>query len=85
MKTIYQVVVMYKTNHDLPLSIRQLAESTQDLYRAAFNSAIDWYGEESKAHRMARSAIRNQAARLASRSTHNAVPFCWRKEMETLV
>lgn len=55
----------YTTNHDLPVNIRyELSESAQDLYRAAFNSALHWYGEESKAHKVARSAVRNQAAHL---------------------
>ncbi|UBF23957.1 ChaB family protein [Kovacikia minuta CCNUW1] len=54
----------YKTNQDLPFSIRdRLSETAQNLYRIAFNSAIQWYGEESKAHRIALSAVRNQAAR----------------------
>lgn len=53
---------MYTTNHELPIHVRRLPESSQELYRAAFNSALHWYGEESKAHRTAWSAVRNQAA-----------------------
>lgn len=55
----------YVTNYDLPVDIQhKLSESAQDLYRAAFNSALHWYGEESKAHKVAWSAVRNQAAHL---------------------
>jgi cation transport regulator len=57
----------YKTNRDLPTNIRdRLSETAQNLYRVAFNSAIQWYGEESKAHKIAWSAVKNQAARLNS-------------------
>jgi cation transport regulator len=57
----------YKTNRDLPTYIRdRLSETAQNLYRVAFNSAIQWYGEESKAHKIAWSAVKNQAARLNS-------------------
>jgi cation transport regulator len=57
----------YKTNRDLPINIRdRLSETAQNLYRVAFNSAIQWYGEESKAHKIAWSAVKNQAARLNS-------------------
>jgi len=56
---------MYRTNVDLPVSVRRLSEPVQDLYRVAFNSALDWYGEEAKAHRTAWSAVKNQAARRA--------------------
>jgi cation transport regulator len=46
--------MLYKSNEDLPLEIRsKLSEAYQDLYRAAFNSAIHWYGEASKAHQVA--------------------------------
>ena len=55
----------YKTNRDLPATIRdRLSETAQNLYRVAFNSAIQWYGEEAQAHKIALSAVRNQAARL---------------------
>jgi cation transport regulator len=57
----------YRTNRDLPLNIRdRLSEAAQNLYRAAFNSAIQWYGEETAAHRTALSAVRNQAVSLNS-------------------
>ncbi|MBD2254365.1 ChaB family protein [Nostoc parmelioides] len=55
--------MLYKSNEDLPLEVRsQLSQSHQDLYRAAFNSAIHWYGEVSKAHHVALSAVRMQSA-----------------------
>jgi cation transport regulator len=55
--------MLYKSNQDLPLEIRtRLSEAYQDLYRAAFNSAIHWYGEAPKAHRVALSAIKMQSA-----------------------
>jgi cation transport regulator len=51
----------YLNNQDLPVSIRtRLSEAAQNFYRVAFNSAIQWYGEESKAHQIAWSAVRNQ-------------------------
>jgi cation transport regulator len=60
-------MMSYQTNQDLPLSVRAcLSEVAQDLYRAAFNSALDWYGNESKAHQVAWCAIRSQAASLNS-------------------
>jgi cation transport regulator len=56
--------MLYKSNQDLPLEIRaRLSESAQDLYRAAYNSAIQSYGEVTKAHRVATSAVRMQLAR----------------------
>ncbi|MBD2346609.1 ChaB family protein [Anabaena subtropica] len=55
--------MLYKSNEDLPLEIRaQLSQAHQDLYRAAFNSAIHWYGEVAKAHHVALSAVRMQSA-----------------------
>jgi cation transport regulator len=59
--------MMYKTNQDLPSGVRdRLSDSAQDLYRAAFNSAIQWYGEESKAHKVAWCAVRIQLVSLNS-------------------
>lgn len=53
--------MLYKTNRELPANIRdRLSEAAQNLYRVAFNSALQWYGEEAKAHQIARSAVRNQ-------------------------
>jgi cation transport regulator len=57
----------YKTNWDLPTAIRdRLPEAAQSLYRIAFNSAIQWYGEEERAHKIALSAVRSQKASLNS-------------------
>jgi cation transport regulator len=57
----------YTTNRELPNDIRdRLSESAQNFYRAAFNSALQWYGEEAKAHQIAWSAVRNQIASLNS-------------------
>jgi cation transport regulator len=57
----------YQTNQDLPLEVRdRLSEVEQNLYRAAFNSALHWYGEESKAHEVAQYAIMSQDATLKS-------------------
>ncbi|MEM7725342.1 MAG: ChaB family protein [Cyanobacteria bacterium P01_A01_bin.45] len=55
--------MLYKSNQDLPLEIRtRLSEECQNIYRAAFNSAIHWYGEAPKAHRVALSAVKMQSA-----------------------
>ncbi|MBD2022402.1 ChaB family protein [Leptolyngbya sp. FACHB-36] len=57
----------YRSNRELPASIRdRLSEAAQTLYRTAFNSAIQWYGEETKAHKIAWSAVRNQLVSLNS-------------------
>jgi cation transport regulator len=57
----------YQTNQDLPESIRTcLSDAAQEFYRVAFNSAIQWYGEEDKAHQIAWSAVRNQVVSLNS-------------------
>ncbi|BAZ02587.1 ChaB family protein [Tolypothrix tenuis PCC 7101] len=55
--------MLYNSNQDLPLEIRsRLSEAYQDLYRAAFNSAVHWYGEAAKAHKVALSAVKMQSA-----------------------
>ncbi len=65
--------MLYKSNQDLPADVRGcLSEAAQELYRAAFNCAIHWYGEESKAHQVAWSAVKSQAASL--NSTINSGP-----------
>ena len=65
--------MMYKSNQDLPADVRELlSEAAQELYRAAFNCAIHWYGEESKAHQVAWCAVRTQAANI--NSTINSSP-----------
>ncbi|MBF2006651.1 ChaB family protein [Chlorogloeopsis fritschii PCC 9212] len=54
--------MLYKSNQDLPVEIRtRLSDTDQDVYRAAYNSALDWYGEEAKAHKVALSAVRMQS------------------------
>lgn len=59
--------MLHQTTSDMPVIIRDnLSESWQELYQAAFNSALQWYGEESKAHRIAQSAVRSQAASATS-------------------
>lgn len=59
--------MLYLTNQDLPLEIRaNLSEAAQDLYRAAYNSAIHWYGEATKAHKVASSAVKMHSARQVS-------------------
>jgi cation transport regulator len=56
--------MLYKTNQDLPKEVRdRLSETAQDLYRAAYNSTIQWYGEAAKAHKVAASAVKMQSAR----------------------
>jgi cation transport regulator len=43
---------------DLPDSVRNnLPEHAQEIYKEAYNSAEDQYGEESRAHRVAWSAV----------------------------
>lgn len=53
----------YQTNRDLPRQIREtLPEAAQDLYRIAFNCALQWYGDETKAEKTAWSAVKQEAA-----------------------
>jgi cation transport regulator len=55
--------MLYKSNQDLPLEIRtRFCEAYQDIYRAAFNCAVHWYGEAPKAHQVALGAVRMQSA-----------------------
>ncbi len=50
--------VPYEELSDLPESVRShLPKHAQEIYRAAYNSAEDQYGEESRAHRVAWSAV----------------------------
>lgn len=66
----------YKTIQDLPADVRdRLSEAAQELYRAAFNCAIHWYGEESKAHQVAWSAVRNQTVSLNSTLNEGSRPL----------
>ena len=61
--TLEATVMPYKTNYDLPVNVRdRLSESAQSFYRIAFNSALQWYGEEAKAHKIAWCAVRCQLA-----------------------
>ena len=48
----------YENLTDLPDSVRRnLPKPAQEIYRAAYNSVEDQYGEESRAHRVAWSAV----------------------------
>ena len=48
----------YENLTDLPDSVRRnLPKHAQEIYRAAYNSAEEQYGEESRAHRVAWSAV----------------------------
>ena len=48
----------YENLGDLPDSVRgNLPKHAQEIYRAAFNSAEEQYGEESRAHRVAWAAV----------------------------
>ncbi|TCJ18073.1 cation transporter [Rubrobacter taiwanensis] len=51
----------YKNIGDLPDSVREhLPKHAQEIYKEAFNSAEDQYGEEERAHRVAWSAVKNK-------------------------
>jgi cation transport regulator len=57
----------YQTNRELPQEIRdQLSETAQHFYRVAFTSALPWYGDEERAHKIAWNAVRNQTVSLNS-------------------
>lgn len=59
--------MVYQMNRDLPRDIQtRLSETAQEFYRIAYNSALQWYGEEDKAHRIAWSAVRSQSVSLNS-------------------
>ena len=46
---------------DLPDSVRNnLPKHAQEIYKEAYNSAEEQYGEESRAHRVAWSAVENK-------------------------
>jgi cation transport regulator len=48
----------YERITDLPESVRNnLPKHAQEIYKEAFNSAEEQYGEESRAHRVAWSAV----------------------------
>lgn len=51
----------YKTNKELPDSVKDnLPQGAQTIYRKAFNSADEQYDEESRAHRVAWSAVKKE-------------------------
>jgi cation transport regulator len=51
----------YDNLSDLPDSVRNnLPKQAQEIYKEAFNSAEEQYGEESRAHRVAWSAVENK-------------------------
>jgi cation transport regulator len=51
----------YDNSSELPDSVRNnLPEHAQEIYRTAYNSAEDQYGDESRAHRVAWSAVENR-------------------------
>jgi cation transport regulator len=51
----------YDNLSDLPDSVRNnLPKHAQEIYKEAYNSAEDQYGEESRAHRVAWSAVENK-------------------------
>jgi cation transport regulator len=51
----------YEKLTDLPDSVRNnLPKHAQEIYKEAYNSAEDQYGEESRAHRVAWSAVENK-------------------------
>jgi cation transport regulator len=53
--------VPYDNLSDLPDGVRnKLPGHAQEIYRAAYNSAEEQYGEESRAHRVAWSAVENK-------------------------
>jgi len=48
----------HENRSDLPKGVRNnLPGHAQDIYKEAFNSAADEYGEESRAHRVAWGAV----------------------------
>jgi cation transport regulator len=52
------VAVLYEELDDLPDSVkRNLPKHAREIYRAAYNSAEEQYGEEDRAHRVAWSAV----------------------------
>jgi cation transport regulator len=53
--------VPYENLSDLPDSVRnKLPKHAKEIYRAAYNSAGDQYGEEERAYRVAWSAVENK-------------------------
>ena len=51
----------YEKLSDLPDSVRDnVPEHAQEIYRAAYNSAEEQYGEEERAHRVAWAAVKDK-------------------------
>jgi cation transport regulator len=51
----------YQTLSDLPDSVRHhLPKHAQEIFRAAFNSALDEYGEEERAFQVAWAAVKRK-------------------------
>ena len=51
----------YEKLSDLPDSVRNnLPKHAQEIYKEAYNSAEEQYGEEERAHRVAWSAVENK-------------------------
>ena len=51
----------YRKVSELPDSVKNnLPKHAQEIYKEAFNSAEEQYGEESRAHRVAWSAVENK-------------------------
>lgn len=58
----------YKKNSDLPDSVKDnLPEHAQDIYREAFNSALEQYNEEETAHKVAWSAVKKKYTKQGER------------------
>ena len=63
MKTAFRRggTIPYDKLTDLPDNVRNnLPKHAQEIYQAAYNSAEEQYGEESRAHRVAWSAVENK-------------------------
>lgn len=51
----------YQQLHDLPDAVKQhLPEHAQEIFRAAFNHAVEEYQDEERAFRVAWSAVKHQ-------------------------
>lgn len=51
----------YRSNEDLPPPVqRALPDHAQDIYRAAFNSAWQQYGDDEVCHRIAWAAVKKK-------------------------
>ena len=57
----------YNKKSELPDSVRNnLPAHAQDIYKEAFNSAIDQYGDEQRAHKVAWAAVKQQYEKQAN-------------------